>query len=125
VKAYLSYPMSGQPDHGIGRATRVAALLREQGYDLVVPHEIEHGGPGRHFNPKFSHGDYIREDVRRGMLADGVDAIFLVDGWTHSKGAMAEFQIAVAMGFRIFQVIEAGIALVDVMPIDGKGWEGV
>lgn len=125
MRIYLSYPMSGQEGHGIPRATRIAESLRRYGYDLVVPHEIKHGTDGDHFNPDYGHGDYIREDVRLGMLADGVGAIALVNGWTQSRGCMAEFQIAVAMGFRVLQVVEEyelnGRLYAYLLPLDGKG----
>lgn len=130
MRIYLSYPMTGQPDHGVPRATKIAERLRSTGHDLVVPHEIMHGGETHH-NPEFSHADYIRGDVKLGMLADGVDSIALVDGWPLSKGCMAEFGIAVAMGYRVFQVVEenhpTGPASINtwfnayLLPIDGKG----
>lgn len=126
MRGYLSYPMTGQVDHGIPRATRIARRLRDAGFDLVVPHEILHGG-ATHEHPDYSHADYIRGDVKLGMLADGVDYIALVDGWTQSKGCMAEFSIAVAMGYRVYQVVENYLETemtwhaAYLLPIDGKG----
>jgi hypothetical protein len=116
--------MTGQVGYGIPRATKIAEYLRKMGHDLVVPHEILHGGD-QHENPDYSHADYIRGDVKLGMLADGVDSIALVDGWTQSKGCMAEFGIAVAMGYRVYQVVEqiqwSNHFDAYLIPIDGKG----
>jgi Domain of unknown function (DUF4406) len=98
---YLSYPMSGHHKHGIPRATQVAMSLRNQGADLVVPHEIMHGGD-RHENPAYTHADYIREDIRLGLSR--CDGIALCDGWVWSKGCRAELDWALAHLRRVFFV---------------------
>jgi hypothetical protein len=123
---YLSYPMDGQPGHGIPRATKVAAALRKQGLDLVVPHEIMHGGD-RHENPAYTHDDYVRADIRLGLSRCG--AIALCDGWAHSTGCQMELDWATANDLRVFFVELARVpvwpgrlALVPKLtPMDGKG----
>lgn len=114
---YLSYAMTGQEGRGIARATQVAYSLRSQGYLLIVPHEILHGGD-RHHNPAYSHGDYVREDIRLGL--DKCGGIALCPGWPYSFGCRDEFHDAGVRGKRIFFVQQAqdDWALV---PMDGKG----
>lgn len=107
MKVYLSYPMTGLPGHGIPAATKVAASLRGKGYELVVPHEIMHGG-STHENPEYSHEDYIYGDVRRGLVAADVRAIALSPGWERSRGCLAEFNISAAMGYQVLYVRKVG-----------------
>lgn len=103
MKIYLSYPMTGQPGHGIPTATKVTASLRAMGYEMVVPHEIMHGGT-THAHPGFEHEDYIHGDVRQGLVLDGVRAIAMCPGWERSRGCLAEFNISVAMGYKVLYV---------------------
>jgi hypothetical protein len=99
-------------------ATIIADQLRTIGFDLVVPHEIMHGGD-QHENPTYSHADYIREDIRLGLAH--CDAIALVDGWVHSRGCLDEFTYARMMGMRIFFVDRNWNGGHFLIEMDGKG----
>lgn len=97
---YLAGAMRKAPGFGIPLFTQVTAILREQGYVVVPPHEIMHGGDS-HFNPAFTHQDYIREDIRLGLSK--CNAICLLPGWTQSEGARDyEFPYAVEHGYEIY-----------------------
>ena len=118
MKLYLSYPMTGEPDYGIPVAKQVAARLREQGYEIVAPHEIMHGGT-KHLNPAYGHDDYVREDIRLGLSQ--CEGIVLCSRWTYSAGCREELRWAVAHGLRIFyaEVFITRAVVVSVVPMDG------
>lgn len=107
MKIYLSYPMSGKPDHGIPDAVSLTARLRARypAHKFIVPHEIMHSEDRQdHVNPAFSHHDYVREDIEMGL--SHCDAIALRDGWCHSTGCLGEIQYASLTGLRFFRVVE-------------------
>jgi hypothetical protein len=91
--------MSGIPEHNFPLFTEAAASLRKHGFDVLSPHEILHGGT-THFNDNYTHADYIRADIKSGLME--CDALVLLPGWPSSAGAMAEMHVAAHMGYEIF-----------------------
>lgn len=104
---YVSFPMSGSPDFGHRRGSWFADNLREKypEYTFLAPHEIMHSEDKKsHFNPAFSHGKYVQEDIRNGLKH--CDAIALGEGWTQSSGCLLEFNYAVLSGMRTYLIQE-------------------
>lgn len=115
LRVYLSYPMSGMPGNGVPLATWVVHRLRERYADckFTVPHEIMHGGDS-HTVPGWTHEEYIQADIKFALNA-GCNAIALCNGWVLSKGCTAEFQTAIACGWRVFAVHQNVL-----LPMDGQ-----
>lgn len=83
LKIYISGPMSGLPDHNYPAFFAAAEEIREQGHEPVNPAE---GAPGG-----WTWAQYMRRDL---MLLLTADAVFVLPGWEHSRGARLECVIA-------------------------------
>lgn len=97
---YLAGPMSGLPEHNYPAFTAACKTLRQQGYNIVSPHEET---PCQdHANPlPWTH--YLRRDLR--TLLD-CDAIAMLPGYSGSKGAQLELTVALALGYPIYDVVD-------------------
>jgi hypothetical protein len=90
-RVYLSGPMTGVPGLNFPAFNRAAADLRERGYEVVNPAEI---------NPDESMPweQCMREDIK--ALCD-CDVIALLPGWMSSKGAHLELHVAHRIGLKV------------------------
>ncbi|MEM5371338.1 DUF4406 domain-containing protein [Paraburkholderia azotifigens] len=92
MKIYISGPMTGLPDSNKPAFNAEAARLREMGFEVVNPAEVDLG-------PKATWFQYMRADLK--LMLD-CDAIALLPGWMKSRGAAIEHWIARALGFQVF-----------------------
>lgn len=92
VKVYISGPISGGNLKKREKAFDEAAVsLIVQGYKPVNP--FANGLPA-----DASYGDHMRADLK--MMLD-CDAIFMLRGWSSSRGAVIEKKVAAACGMTI------------------------
>lgn len=90
-RIYIAGPMTGLPDYNFPAFNDMAAILRGLGYHVENP--AEHGVvEGAEW------ADYLRYDIAR--LAT-CEALVLLPGWRHSRGALLEVHIAKALGIQI------------------------
>ena len=84
MKVYLSGPMTGYPNLNFDAFHAAAAMLRDRGYTVVNPAEI---------NPDLNADwfDCIIEDIK--AMKD-CDAIYHLYGWEKSPGAQIEHWVA-------------------------------
>lgn len=97
---YVSLPITGMPE---GQQESIAASKRKmlaKEYDVITPFDLqkildgickEHGS-----DPNYI--DYLFSDIVALMLCD---AIYMCHGWEYSKGCLAEFYFARAIGIDI------------------------
>ena len=86
TKLYVAGPMSGYPDANYPEFNRVTAILRQTGYEVVNPVDVEvAGGGAAHYV------DHLREDLRALLDCHGVATL---DRWWESTGARNEVQVA-------------------------------
>jgi hypothetical protein len=98
MKVYLAGPMSGYPRFNFPLFYSVTKFLREQGYEVVSPAELDDerqakiamasvtGEPG---HQEWTWGDFLARDVK--IIADGgIEGIILLPGWQRSRGARLE-----------------------------------
>lgn len=83
-RIYLCGPMTGLPDYNYPAFNAEAARLRALGYDIENPAGNEH--PANQTWP-----GYMRAALAQMLTCD---AIALLPGWTESKGAVIERQLA-------------------------------
>lgn len=98
---YLAGPMSGLKQFNFPAFDRAASVLRKRGYKIVSPAELDDkktrkqalaskdGHPGKQ---KHTWGDFLARDVK--LVADKVQGIVLMPGWTRSRGARLEAFVA-------------------------------
>lgn len=96
MKVYLSGPMTGIPEFNYPAFHATAAKLRDAGYEVVNPAEV---------NPdsSLSWQQCLREDIKH--LCD-CEALALMPGWQNSQGAHLEMHIAHRLGIKIHLVEE-------------------
>lgn len=108
MKVYLAGPMTGIPQFNFPVFDAAAADLRERGFEVVSPAELDDpetraaalaspdGAPGSGMASDETWGDFLARDVK--LIADGgVEAIVVLPGWEGSRGARLETFIANAL----------------------------
>ena len=95
---YLSGPMSGKPDSNFSLFQRAAKILRERGFYIISPVELDEE-EGLIKDEAWGH--YIGRDVH--VLIDKCDGIIMLPDWTQSKGAKIELFVAMTCGHALFE----------------------
>lgn len=95
-RIYISGPMSGLPEHNFPAFHAEAARLRELGYDVVNPADLN-PDPGKGWK------DCLRVDLLELL---GCDAIAMLPGWQKSEGAHLEMHVAHRVGIEILDATE-------------------
>lgn len=92
MKLYLSGPMTGLPHLNFPAFFAEARRLRDLGYDVVNPAEINP-------DPDAEWVDCLKMDIKALLDCDG---IAMLPGWQTSRGARLEHHIASTLSFRVF-----------------------
>lgn len=98
MKLYIAGPMTGHEHFNYPAFNRAAAELREAGYTVLNP--AENGEPGDH--PDRAWSDWMRIALGQLIQADGVATLY---GWSESKGAKVEVQLAEDLGIPVRNAI--------------------
>ena len=93
-RIYIAGPMSGLPDFNYPALNAKAAELRALGFHVENPAE----NPAPHCGSWLG---YMRLAVRQ---LSTCDAVYLLPGWSKSRGACIEHQLAVGMGLQFMDV---------------------
>lgn len=101
-KVYLAGPMTGLPQFNFPLFDRTATKLREQGYDVTSPAELDSpahrkaalassDGSPTHYESETNDtwGQLLARDVLL-IADDGIEGIFVLPGWQRSRGARLE-----------------------------------
>lgn len=99
LKVYLSGPMTGIPGFNYEYFNRVKNWLRTRGVPAVSPTDVDGGQQVTDYSTKKPYGYYLTEALKLQLTAD---AWMGLPGWTKSKGAKREFDIALDLGHRTF-----------------------
>lgn len=115
MKLYIAGPMSGIPQFNYPAFNNAAKALRQAGYDVRNPTEMDDketqraalaSPDGRFTNGMVggeTWGDLLSRDVK--VVADEVDGVCLLSGWEKSRGARLEAYVAVNVGKPVFYLI--------------------
>lgn len=103
ITIYVAGPMRGCKLLNFPAFDRAAAVLRDLGYQVVNPAEIDRANgidPKRPETIPANFDGLLRIMLKRDFVAilDQCDAIALLEGWQKSSGARAETAIALALG---------------------------
>jgi hypothetical protein len=88
MKLYLAGPMTGYPEFNKPAFAAESARLRELGFDIVNPAELNEGNDGEWLN-------CMRVDIKALVDCDGAA---LLPGWEQSRGASIEQRLARDLG---------------------------
>lgn len=83
-RVYVSGPMTGLPEYNYPAFNRAAQWLRDAGYDVENPAE----------NPAPPCGTWVGYMRLAVAQVARCDALYLLDGWQHSRGAWVEVSLA-------------------------------
>ncbi|AYN59114.1 nucleoside 2-deoxyribosyltransferase [Arthrobacter phage Yang] len=102
MRLYLAGPMTGYPRWNFDAFLAGASALRRAGFEVLCPAEAD---LAEGFDPDAPAHYFTREDLLRALRRDAElvlasDGVALLDGWRHSKGALAERALARAAGLR-------------------------
>ena len=99
VKVYVSGPVSNRAFEDTKQHfRRIAAELRSSGLTPVDPTLIEQSSSPEE-NALKGWEDFMREGIK--LLMD-CDAIYMLEGYEHSRGAKLEWQLADKLGMHIW-----------------------
>ena len=106
---YLAGPMTGHPQFNFPAFIEAAAALRDRGYLIVSPAELDAdeddtadralaSTDGNLENAGITHtwGDLLARDVK--LITDEVEGIVFLSGWEKSKGARLEAFVGLLTG---------------------------
>jgi Domain of unknown function (DUF4406) len=116
AKIYLGGPMTGKPYFNTPAFRKAAEELRSLGNDVFSPVERNDKAFGRDITLGYPTGDpkQLAQDegfsLREAFLDDltylckEADTLALLPGWQDSKGARAEYAVAVALGLNVIEL---------------------
>lgn len=114
MRAYIAGPMTGIPHFNFPAFNKIAAQLRAAGHECFNPAERD---IARHAGVDISHDNHTGDvatavkdhgfSLREALAEDTnyiclvANAIVMLPGWELSKGARAEWHLAVALGHTV------------------------
>lgn len=99
--AYILGPMTGLPDDNRPQFKRMATRLREAGYRVTSPDELDTIDPVP--DSKKNWVGYMRRDIPHLVTCD---LAFALPGWQGSRGARLEATICKELGIPVYEVQE-------------------
>lgn len=108
---YVAGPMTGLPRYNYDAFEAATVALRDAGYLVYSPHELDANLDLRGFDPDVP-GSFTTDHRYTAMRADLdivvnlATGIAVLDGWQDSKGATLEVAVAKAIGKPVGQVEE-------------------
>lgn len=97
-KFYLAGPMTGLPEYNFPEFDRYCEILRKKNFDIISPHEIDHGETPE-TRGSLDYHLYIKEGLKALLTCD---AVILMPGWENSHGSRFEVEVARKCGMNIF-----------------------
>jgi hypothetical protein len=116
MKIYVAGPMRNYPEFNFPAFHAAAKRLRTEGHTVFSPAEKDEEVHGPEFSKEFTTGDLAQATSRgfslRRALGDDLkwicseaEGIYLLKGWEHSKGALAEKATCEALGLEVMYEI--------------------
>jgi hypothetical protein len=116
MKIYVAGPMRGIPEFNFPAFKKASEYLRSIGHEVFNPAERDnerHGtdigkgnATGDEAQAAKEHGFNLREALGDDLawICSEAEGIALLPGWRNSKGAMAEYHTAIALGLIVFKM---------------------
>lgn len=107
MRAYIAGPMRGHEHYNYPAFDAAAELLRAQGHEVFNPAENDRqngfDAMGLQGHEAAEHGFDLRIALKEDLawICDNADAVVVLDGWCHSRGAKAEVALADALGLPV------------------------
>ncbi|WIC90183.1 nucleoside deoxyribosyltransferase [Arthrobacter phage VroomVroom] len=107
MRLYLAGPMTGRHRWNFDAFEDAAALLRNRGYSVLSPAEMD---LAEGFDPDAPAEEFTEADGQEAMRRDlaaivtRVNAVAVLPGWDDSRGASLEVAVARAIGLPVLTV---------------------
>lgn len=101
TRIYIAGAMSGLPDLNFPAFHAAAARLRAEGMTVINPAEIN-------ADPTAGWLECMRQDIAQLVTCD---TIYMLPGWSKSRGATLEHHIASSLGFTVIYADERNIVI--------------
>ncbi len=130
-RLYVAGPMTYIPHFNFPAFDAKAADLREAGYDVVSPAELDDpedraramaspDGAPMHYTYGKTHADFLARDLK--IIADQIDGIVVLPGWSKSTGARIETFVGFAYGKPVYRFTKStGLVNVGLLEL-ARGW---
>lgn len=90
MKIYISIPISNcDIERQRETASKIAEVIKDMGHEPVNPFDTPQAP--EHWNSDRKYAYYMGEDIKRLLLCD---AVYVCNGWKHSRGCRAEVRLA-------------------------------
>ena len=100
-RIYIAGPMSGLPNNGYDAFDRKAKQLRDSGWDVVSPADMDRQA-GLSPDREFTRLDYMQAARRDLKVLTEVNAIYMLHGYEGSPGGCWEWARAKELGLPIY-----------------------
>ena len=90
---YIAGPMTGIPEYNRPAFNAAAKSLKERGATVINP-ATNFGG-----DQTLTHAQYMRYSIHQLLV---VDAVYMLNNWEFSEGAVCEHTIAKSLGLEIY-----------------------
>jgi hypothetical protein len=130
MRIYLAGQMSGIPQFNFPAFCAAAARLRELGWEVVSPAELDDAedkgaalasATGNPADAGRTWGDFLARDVK--LIADGgIQGIVFLPNWYRSRGARLEATVGLLQGptFAFFQYDNGGVTTMGRRAVAGE-----
>lgn len=98
---YISGPMTGYTEYNYPYFNMIASRLREQGFNILSPSEVDDGEQVKASAGNQHYSYYLKKAM---LMMCNADAIIMLEGWTRSKGARAELGFMLDCGMPAFKL---------------------
>lgn len=107
---YIAGPMRGYPKFNFPAFDKAAEVLREMGYGVISPAELDRDAGFNEDNERLPVG-FLQQAMRRDIQALlEADAIMLLPDWEKSEGVAIELAVARALGLKVLTFLGNGFA---------------
>lgn len=129
-RLYVAGPMTYYPQFNFPAFDAAANALRDAGFEVISPAELDDpedraramaspDGAPMHYTYGKTHADFLARDLK--IIADRIDAIVVLPGWSKSTGARIETFIGFAYGKPILKMRTITSAGGDEVSLDKVG----
>ncbi len=101
MKTYIAGPMRGIPHYNFPAFFEMEGYLRAEGFDVFNPAQADYDAgldTEKELPENFDMKEVCARDIA-GLLT--CDAIYMLPGWSDSKGATAERAVALWLGLEV------------------------
>lgn len=106
MRIYIAGPMTGIADHNFPAFDRERDRLRALGHEVVSPADMSRELDA---SAGVASGSQVWETYMEADLIAiaSCEAVYLLPGWWHSRGAVIERNRAIALGLAVMEVVRA------------------